>query len=80
MVRNDIPKSDTSGMQLVTESIRMKRLNVVIMTIMFHRWDMYRRNSYVSKVISWFFRTYTDLQQLYGVAMNPIVKISGFYH
>ena len=48
----DIPKSDTSDKKLVFESIRMKRLNVVIMTIMFHRWDKYRRNSNVSKVIS----------------------------
>ena len=47
-----IPKSDTSGKKLVSESIKMKRLNVVIMTIMFHRWDKYMRNSNVSKVIS----------------------------
>ena len=52
MVRNDIPKSDKSDKKLVSESIRMKRLNVVIMTIMFHRWDKHRRNSNVSKVIS----------------------------
>ena len=52
MVRNDIPKSDTSGKKFVFESIRIKRLNVVIMTIMFHRWDKHRRNSNVSKVIS----------------------------
>ena len=52
MVRNDILKSYTSGKKLVSESIRMKRLNVVIMTIMFHRWNKYRRNSDVSKVVS----------------------------
>ena len=33
-----IPKSDTSGKKLVSEIIKMKRLNVVIITIMFHRW------------------------------------------
>ena len=54
MVGNDIPKSDTSGKKIVFEGIRMKRLNVVIMKIMFHRWDKYGRNSNVSKVISWF--------------------------
>ena len=32
----------------------MKRLDVVIMTIMFYRWDKYMRNSNVSKVISWY--------------------------
>ena len=52
MERYDIPKSDTSGKKFVFESIRKKRLNVVIMTIMFHRWDKNRRNSNVSKVIS----------------------------
>ena len=52
MVRNDIPMSDTSGKKFVSEGIGMKRLNVVIMTIMFHRWDKYRRNGNVSKVIS----------------------------
>ena len=51
MVRNDIQMSITSGKELVPKSIRTKRLNVVIMTIMFHRWDMYRRDSNVSKVI-----------------------------
>ena len=46
------PKSYTSGKKLVSESLRMKRLNVVIMTIMFRRWDKNWRNSNVSKVIS----------------------------
>ena len=54
MARNDIPKSDTSGKKLVSESISIKRLNVAIMTTMFHRWDKHRRNSNVSKVISKF--------------------------
>ena len=52
IIINGIPKSVTSGKKIVSESIRSKRLNVVIMTIMFHRWDKYRRNSNVSKVIS----------------------------
>ena len=54
MARNGIPMSDTSGKKLVYESIRMKRLNVVIMTIMFDSWDKHGRNSNVSKVISQF--------------------------
>ena len=33
MVRNDIPKSDISGKKFVSESIRIKRFNAVIMTI-----------------------------------------------
>ena len=52
MVRNDIQKSNASGKKLVFESIRMKRLNAVIMTIMFHRWHKNRMDSNVSKVIS----------------------------
>ena len=80
MLRNYIPKSDMSDKKFVFKSIRMKRLNVEIMTIMFHRWDKYNRNSNVSKGYFLILRIYTDLQQLYGVAMNLIVKISGFYH
>ena len=60
MVGNDIPKPDASGKKLVFEGIRIKRLNVVIMTIMFHIWDKYRRNSNVSKVISSFIE-YTQI-------------------
>ena len=69
-----------SDKKFVFKSIRMKRLNVEIMTFMFHRWDKYNRNSNVSKGYFLILRIYTDLQQLYGVAMNLIVKISGFYH
>ena len=54
MVRNYIPKSVTSDKKLVFKNIRMKALNVVIMTIMFHIWDKYGRDGYVSKVISSF--------------------------
>ena len=52
MVWNDVPKSDISNTKLIFEI--MKRLNVVIMTIMSHRWDMYGRNINASKVISSF--------------------------
>ena len=38
--------------KFMLEKLQSKRLNVVIMTIMFHRWDKHRRNSNVSKVIS----------------------------
>ena len=51
MARNDIPKPDTTGKKLAPENIRMKRWNVVIMTIMFHRWDKYERINNVSMVI-----------------------------
>ena len=44
-----------------------------MMTVMFH---IALRNSNVSKLLV--NRTYTDLQQFYGVAMNPIVKIYRF--
>ena len=54
MVVIDVSKSDTSNNKLVFERIRIKRLNVVIMTIAFHRWDKYRRNGNVGMVISYF--------------------------
>ena len=54
MVGNDVPKSNTSDKKLVLDSIIMKRLNMVMIIIMFYRCDKYGRNSNVSKVISLF--------------------------
>ena len=79
MVGNDIPKSDTSGKKLVYECIRMKRMNVVIMTIMFHRWTSIGGIAMLARLFLSLWNIHRSATVL-RVAMNPIVNISRSYH
>ena len=62
---------------MLFKNITMKKLNVVIMTITFERFDKHENNSNFNKTIPYFIEN-TILQQLYSVAMNTILKISDY--
>ena len=49
MVGNNVVKSDTSK-KLVFESIKIRRLNVVIMTIMLYRQGKYRGTAVLARL------------------------------
>ena len=50
----------------------MKRLNVVIMTIMLHRWDKYWRDSNVSNVI---FKSIEHTQICYSSTVLQLIPL-----
>ena len=74
MLRSVIPQEK----KFTFRTIKMKRINVAIMTITIDEFYICRRNSNARKLESHF--TEHTQRSASAVAMNAILKFSGFYH